>query len=158
MTKAGTDLIAHMDFGKVIEYDKDWKEISWCDAPGLARGARSKDGNTLIGGNQNAFAREIDKDGKVVLGWRTATRQHPVLRRARGDSIGQRQHRTHQLVPAAGTERMNGPRPSTHRGDAGQEVVWVLREWTDRPRALPPASRCSTSPAEMKNRTRCDRR
>jgi len=35
MTKSGTYLIAHMDLGKVIEYDKDWKEIWQCDAPSV---------------------------------------------------------------------------------------------------------------------------
>src|SRR5438093_1162789 len=37
MTKSGTYLIAHMNLGKVIEYDKDWKEIWSCArAVGLA--------------------------------------------------------------------------------------------------------------------------
>jgi len=66
MTKAGTYLIAALGLGKVIEYDKDWKEIWSCDAPSVWAAVRLKNGNTLISGNQHGYVREVNPQGQVV--------------------------------------------------------------------------------------------
>ena len=98
MTKAGTFLIAHMNLGKVIEYDKDWNEIWSCEAPSFWHAARLKNGNTLISGNQHGFVREINPTGEIV--WEREegrSARHPDQRRASGDAPGQRQHRLLQL-------------------------------------------------------------
>jgi len=134
MTKAGTYLIAHMDLGKVIEYDKDWKEIWSCDAPAVWHAVRLKNGNTLVSGNHNAFAREIDKDGKIVWEYEDGDTPgiqlfgvHEVIRLANGNTVltnwcpgrlGNRKEewaKTIQLVEVT----------------LDKKVVWVLREWAD---------------------------
>ncbi|HTB79918.1 MAG TPA: hypothetical protein VK717_03425 [Opitutaceae bacterium] len=66
MTKAGTYLIAALGLGKVIEYDKDWKEIWSCPAPSAWAAVRLKNGNTLISGNQNGYVREVNPKGEIV--------------------------------------------------------------------------------------------
>ena len=155
MTKAGTYLIAHMDLGKVIEYDKDWKEIWSCDAPSVWHAARLKNGNTLIGGNQNAFAREIDKDGRVV--WEVQERRparHQAQRRSRGDSTGQRQHRVCNWCPGrrAKKARLAQDHPA-HRGDAGQESgLGAAGMDGPRPRHLLLRSDARRARTETKNR------
>ena len=67
LTRAGTFLIAHMNLGQVIEYDRDWKEI-WVttNAPSVWHAVRLKNGNTLVSGNQHAFVREINPRDEIV--------------------------------------------------------------------------------------------
>jgi hypothetical protein len=66
MTRAGTYLIAHLDLGKVIEYDKDWKEIWSVDARSAWAAVRLQNGNTLVSGNQNGYVREFNPKGELV--------------------------------------------------------------------------------------------
>src|SRR5439155_8996319 len=66
MTRAGTYLIAALGLGKVIEYDKDWKEIWSCDAPSAWAAVRLENGNTLISGNQNGYVREVNPAKEIV--------------------------------------------------------------------------------------------
>lgn len=134
MTKAGTYLIAHMDLGKVIEYDKDWKEIWSCDAPSVWHAARLKNGNTLIGGNQNAFAREVDKDGKVVWEYKNGDTPgiqlfgvHEVIRLANGNTV-----LTNWCPGRLGSRKEEWPKTiQLLEVTPDKKVVWVLREWTD---------------------------
>ena len=65
ITEAGTLLAAHMDAGKVSEYDWNGKEI-WSvnvKSPWLA--TRLKNGNTLITSN-HGFVIEVNKNGETV--------------------------------------------------------------------------------------------
>jgi hypothetical protein len=66
MTAAGTLLVAHMDFGKVVEYDKQGKEIWSVAAPSAWAAVRLKNGNTLISGNHNGYVREVNPNGITV--------------------------------------------------------------------------------------------
>ena len=66
LTKAGTYLLAHLNMGKVIEYDKDWKPIWSVDAPSTWGAVRLKNGNTLISGNQHGYVREVNAKGETV--------------------------------------------------------------------------------------------
>jgi hypothetical protein len=55
MTRDGHFLVAHMDLGKVVEYDKDGKELWSVAAPSAWAAVRLKNGNTLISGNQHGY-------------------------------------------------------------------------------------------------------
>jgi hypothetical protein len=66
MTRAGTLLVAHMDLGKVVEYDKGGKEIWSVDAPSAWAAVRLANGNTLISGNQRGYLREVNAKGETV--------------------------------------------------------------------------------------------
>ncbi len=65
LTEAGTLLVAHMDLGKVVEYDSTGKEL-WSVTPGIATWAASrlKNGNTLISGSK--AVKEVNEQGKSV--------------------------------------------------------------------------------------------
>ncbi len=65
-TKAGTYLIANLGLGKVVEYDKAWKEIWSVDAPSAWAAVRLNNGNTLISGNQHGYVREVNPKGEIV--------------------------------------------------------------------------------------------
>jgi hypothetical protein len=66
MTKAGTFLVAHMDLGKVVEYDREGKELWSVAAPSAWAAVRLKNGNTLISGNQHGYVREVNPKGESV--------------------------------------------------------------------------------------------
>lgn len=66
MTKTGTYLVAHLNMGKVIEYDKDWKQVWSVDAPSAWSAVRLNNGNTLISGNQHGYVREVNTKGETV--------------------------------------------------------------------------------------------
>jgi len=66
MLKSGNLLVAHMDLGKVVEYDKRGKEIWSVEAPSCWAAVRLKNGNTLISGNQRGYVREVNPKGQTV--------------------------------------------------------------------------------------------
>lgn len=65
LTAAGTLLVAHMDLGKVAEYDADGKEV-WSSpaAPGVWGVAELKNGNVLITDRQGVH--EVNRKSGVV--------------------------------------------------------------------------------------------
>jgi outer membrane protein assembly factor BamB len=65
LTKAGTIMVAHMDMGKVSEYDIDGKELWSIDVPGVWSAEPLKNGNILVAGNKN-YVQEINRKGEVV--------------------------------------------------------------------------------------------
>jgi hypothetical protein len=65
-TEKGTFLVAHMDLGKVVEYDKHGKEIWSVPAKSAWAAVRLKNGNTLISGNENGYVREVNQKGETV--------------------------------------------------------------------------------------------
>jgi len=66
VTRAGTFLVAHLDLGKVVEYDANGKEIWSVAAPSAWAAVRLKNGNTLISGNQHGYVREVNPKGETV--------------------------------------------------------------------------------------------
>jgi len=77
MTEAGTFLAAHMDNGRVAEYDADGREIWGLEIPSPWSANRLKNGNTLIASNKG-FVREVDAAGKTV--WELTQKDVPDIR------------------------------------------------------------------------------
>jgi hypothetical protein len=65
LTDAGTALVAHLDMGKVCEYDESGKQIWSTDFRGAWSATRLANGNTLVCGN-NKLVREITPQGKTA--------------------------------------------------------------------------------------------
>jgi outer membrane protein assembly factor BamB len=65
LTDAGTILVAHMDMGKVCEYDVNGNLLLTLDVPGVWSAVPLKNGNILVAGNMR-FVREITRKGYVV--------------------------------------------------------------------------------------------
>jgi len=136
MTRAGTFLVAHMDLGKVVEYDRDGKEIWSVPAPSAWAAVRLKNGNTLISGNQNGYVREVNPAGETV--WEVDKDDLPgiplytvqeVSRLANGNTL------INNWVGSVPTAEW----PSVVQlieVTPGKKVVWALRDWT----TLGPAS------------------
>jgi hypothetical protein len=130
LTAAGTYLISHMNLGKVIEYDRDWKEIWSADAPSVWHATRLKNGHTLTAGNQHAFARELDAAGQIV--WELKN----------GDLPGIRINSVHQAIRLAngntvicnwtnGVKKPDWPKiVQVIEVTPEKKVVWAFNEWT----------------------------
>jgi hypothetical protein len=131
ITKAGTYLLAHLNMGKVIEYDKNWKEIWSVDAPSAWAAVRLKNGNTLISGNQHGYVREVNPRGEVV--WQIEKDDLPgihlytvqeVNRLANGDTVICNWY--------GGVKREDWPTVSqVIEVTPDKKVVWVLKQWSD---------------------------
>lgn len=65
LTETGTLLVAHMDLGKVCEYDSEGKELLSIDVPGIWSAVPLKNGNILVASNY-AFVKEITRSGNVI--------------------------------------------------------------------------------------------
>jgi hypothetical protein len=65
-TRAGTYLVAHMNLGKVVEYDTLGHAIWSVEAQHPWAAVRLRNGNTLISGDQAGYVREVAPDGKTV--------------------------------------------------------------------------------------------
>ncbi|SRR5581483_2763127 len=129
MTHDGHYLIAHMNLGKVIEYDQNWNEVWSCDAPSVWHAVRLKNGNTLISGNQNAFAREISPKGEIVWELKDGdlpgikiNSVHQAIRLANGDTV--------ICNWTAGVKKPDWPGiVQVIEVNPAKKVVWAFREW-----------------------------
>jgi hypothetical protein len=139
LTAAGTYLIPFLSMNKVVEYDKDWKEIFSVDEPAPWAAIRLASGNILISGNGAGWVREVNRNGNVV--WEVTKNDLPgislhmvqeVDRLANGDTI----------ITSNGTgSRKDGPanyQTSVQLVEVNpqKKVVWVVQDW----QTLGPAS------------------
>jgi hypothetical protein len=76
MTAAGTYLAPHLNMGKVVEYDKDFKPIWTYEIRGPWSAARMKNGNTLINSEAGRVVREVNQKGETV--WEFNLRSDPA--------------------------------------------------------------------------------
>jgi hypothetical protein len=130
MTLSGTFLVAHLDLGKVVEYDTDGKELWSVPAPSAWAAVRLKNGNTLISGNQHGYVREVNPKGETV--WEMNKDDLPgiplytvqeVSRLANGNTL---------------INNWPGSLPAERWNDVVQlievtpekKVIWALRDWT----------------------------
>lgn len=130
-TKAGTYLVANLGLGKVVEYDKNWKEIWSVDAPSAWAAVRLKNGNTLISGNAHGYVREVNAKGAIV--WEINKSDLPgiplytvqeVSRLANGNTLicnwygGVKKPDWKKVVQVIEVS-------------PDKKVVWALRQWTN---------------------------
>jgi PQQ-like domain len=130
ITKEGTLLVAHLDLGRVVEYDKNGKEIWSVDAPSAWAAVRLKNGNTLISGNQHGYVREVNKKGETV--WEINKNDLPgfplytvqeVSRLANGNTLINNWSGSLPLEQWPTVVQLIEVTPD-------KKVVWALRDWT----------------------------
>lgn len=131
MTRAGTYLVAHLNMGKVVEYDKNFKQIWYCPAPSAWAAVRLKNGNTLISGNQHGYVREVNSQGQTV--WEINKNDLPgfplhvvqeVNRLANGNTVICNWSGFLKKPEWPNVVQIIEVTPQ-------KKVVWALREWTD---------------------------
>jgi hypothetical protein len=135
-TRAGTFLVAHMDFGKIVEYSSKGKEIWSVDAPSAWAAVRLKNGNTLISGNQQGYVREVDPKGQIV--WEITKGDLPDYPLYTVQEVS-RLRNGNTLINnwTAGLPREKWPfTVQLIEVTPAKKVVWALSDWND----LGPAS------------------
>jgi len=130
ITKDGTYLLPFLKEGRIIEYDKDWNQIWEYKTVMPWSAVRLQNGNTLIPGDNQAYVREVDKDGKIV--WSIEKNDLTSM------GIVLRDVQTANRLANGNTVFCNrGGSDKTHRFDYVQvvevtpdkKVVWVLQDW-----------------------------
>lgn len=132
LTEAGTLLVAHMDLGKIVEYDADGKEV-WSHTPGITTGSaeRLKNGNTLIAGAK--LVREVDSEGATV--WEFSPADVPGYL-FNSMQIAERLPNGNTLINTWFNQWSAPVNPATAPVQAlevtpDKRIVWALRAWGD---------------------------
>jgi hypothetical protein len=132
VTSAGNLLIAHMDMGKVIEYDITGRQLWSVDAPGLWDAEPLANGNVLISGNNNKYAREVNRKGETV--WEFTAVDAPELNLANMQTATRLKSGntliTQWINEWAGPVDKAGAPIQAIEVTPQKKVVWVLRSWT----------------------------
>jgi len=132
VTRTGTFLVAHMDMGKVVEYDRTGKQLWSVEAPGVWSAEPLADGNVLISGNNERYVREVNREAKIV--WEFTLADAPGL-----DLTNMQTARRLKNGNTLITQWVNEWAGSIDKAAAPiqaievtpeKKVVWVLRSWT----------------------------
>ncbi|HEY1896674.1 MAG TPA: PQQ-binding-like beta-propeller repeat protein [Terracidiphilus sp.] len=131
VTPAGNLLVAHMDMGKVIEYDITGKQLWSVDAPGLWDAEPLANGNVLISGNNNKYAREVNRKGETV--WEFTAADAPELN-LQNMQTATRLKNGNTLITQwvnewSGAIDKAGAPIQAVEVTPKKKVVWVLRSW-----------------------------
>ncbi len=130
-TAQGTYLASFLEMGKVVEYDKDFKEI-WSYAIKTPWAAvRLPNGNTLITDEADITTREVNPKGETV--WELRPDDLPAAYRFINTQSATRLANGNTLICSRGG---NGQGPQLVEVTPGKKVVWVLQDWA----ALGPAT------------------
>jgi hypothetical protein len=132
MTAAGTYLLPFLKMNKVVEYDKDGRELWSYDVPTPWSAVRLHNGNTLIAVEREKAAREVNPKGETV--WEFSQKDIPadsglILRNiqtcdrlANGNTV--------LFSSTGGTKKED--RPTIIQAvevTPDKKVVWVLQDW-----------------------------
>jgi hypothetical protein len=124
VTAAGTYLLSWMGFGKVVEYDKNFKQIWSYNMRSPWAAVRLHNGNTLITNEGQELTREVNPKGETV--WEFKLADLPAELKFHGCQTC--------------TRLANGNTVFCSRGDGGKgsqlveitpekKVVWALYDW-----------------------------
>ncbi len=123
-TSQGTYLVPFLSMNRVVEYDKDFKEIWAYDIPKPWAAIRLKNGNTLITDESDVLTREVNPKKETV--WEVSKADIPdqywygnsqsVTRLANGNTI----------ICSRGGDH-HGPQLVEVTRD--KKIVWVLQDW-----------------------------
>jgi hypothetical protein len=131
LTPQGTLLVAHMDLGKVCEYDLDGNQLSSIDIPSVWSAVPLENGHILVTSNLG-FVSEITAQGDSV--WTCSLKDIPdytinnpqlAVRLANGNTLVNNWFNqwSATLDPA-------NPPVQAVELTPGKKIVWALRSWT----------------------------
>jgi hypothetical protein len=131
LTGAGTYLVAHMDMGKIVEYDEKGKAIWSTPAPRVWAATRLSNGNTLSSGG--GTVREMNPAGECV--WEFTAADMPDYK-FNSIQIATRLPNGNTLINDWANEWNGAIAPATAPVQAievtpDKKIVWALRSWTN---------------------------
>jgi hypothetical protein len=131
LTDAGTLLVAHMDLGRVCEYDATGKELWSIKVPGIWSVAPLKNGNILTAGGRGVA--ELNRKGEAV--WKWTPQDTPAYRMANVQQAT-RLPNGNALINNwfnewSGKLDSNNLPVQAIEITPRKKIVWALRSWTD---------------------------
>ena len=140
LTAVGTLLVAHMDLGKVVEYDLTGKALWSLDVPGVWSAVPLKSGNILVTSNKK-FVRELNRQGEVVWEWTPADTPDYKMSNLQ---LATRLPNGNTLINNWFNQWSGKMNPANAPVQAieitpDKKVVWALRSWNE-PANLGPAT------------------
>ena len=126
LTAAGNVLVAHLDAGKVAEYDSTGKQVWSYAMPGPWIAEEMKNGNILVT-RESSFVREINRKGETI--WEFHKTDLPEIRIA-NMQFATRLANGNTLINSWHT-RQNGTGVQAFEVSPDKKFVWGLRSWTD---------------------------
>jgi hypothetical protein len=140
LTDADTVLVAHMDLGKVAEYDLMGKELWSTEIPGVWSATPLKNGNILAVSNRG-FVRETNRQSKSIWEWTAAnapgyeiSNLQLAVRLSNGNTII-----NNWFNEWSGTVDRADPPVQAIEVAPDKKIVWALRSWSP-PADLGPAT------------------
>jgi outer membrane protein assembly factor BamB len=125
-TAQGTYLVPFLQMGRVVEYDKDFKEIWSYKIPTPWAAIRLKNGNTLISDEKDQLVREVNAKGETV--WEFKLSELPPELEFSGSQSCVRLANGNTIFCSRAD---NGKRPQLVEIMPDKKVVWVLKDWKD---------------------------
>jgi hypothetical protein len=130
ITAQGTYLLPFLKMGKVVEYDKDWKEVWSYQIPTPWAAVRLKNGNTLIDDEHDKLVREVNPKGETV--WELKQSDLPPNLVLHNIQTADRLANGNTVIfsSTGGTKRED--RPGIIQAlevTPDKKVVWVLQDW-----------------------------
>ncbi|HET9571572.1 MAG TPA: hypothetical protein VFP20_09230 [Bacteroidales bacterium] len=132
LTKAGTILVAHLDMGKLCEYDSNGKQLMSLDVPGIWSAEELANGNILI--TSSKVVREMNRKLETVweywlseaTGYNLKSPQTSV-RLKNGNTLI-----SNWLNQWSGTDQVNSSNLPVQFVEVtpDKNIVWALREWS----------------------------
>lgn len=132
LTKDGTYMLAHMDLGKVAEYDFEGNEVWSMEVPGIWSAEPLANGNILLCGSDR-WIREVNKQKEIV--WDFKLDEHPQYKMT-SPQIATRLDNGNTLINTWFSEwgdklDLKNPPIQAIEVTPSREVVWVLQSWED---------------------------
>jgi outer membrane protein assembly factor BamB len=131
LTREGTLLVAHMDLGKINEYDFNGKLLLSIDEPSVWSAVQLKNGNLLTASNQN-IVKEMGRGGKVVWSYSlpeipdyTITNPQIALRLPNGNTLI-----NNWFNQWSSKLDMNNLPVQAIAVQPDKKIVWALRAWS----------------------------
>jgi hypothetical protein len=125
-TAQETYLVPFLEMGRVVEYDKDFKEIWKYEIASPWAAVRLKNGNTLITDERDILTREVNSKGETV--WELKPSDLPEAYRFLNTQSSTRLANGNTVVCSRGGD-VKGHQLVEVTPD--KKVVWVLRDWAN---------------------------
>ncbi len=132
LTAAGTVLVAHLDLGKVAEYDWTGKSLWSVDVTNCFSATQLANGNVLVATSGAQFVREINRKGQTVWEWTAA--DAPDYKFA-NTQVASRLANGNTLINNWFNGSVANINPEGRPVQAvevtpDKKIVWALRSWT----------------------------
>ena len=132
MTAAGTYLAPHLNWGKVVEYDKEFKPIWTYEIRGPWSAVRLKNGNTLINSESGRVVREVNPKGETVWQFDLKADVPPGVLLGNNQTADRLANGNTIICCSTGGSRGGAERikrTQVIEVTPDKKIVWTLRDW-----------------------------